>query len=276
MANRFCTSCGAPLEEDKKFCTQCGSPAAAESAGERAMEPVSAARPAGAFAAVQAPLYQAPPAPVPAPSDGEPTGRYAPIGTLSWIGIFLLLLIPVVNIVLLIVWAAGGCQKATKRSFARATLIFIVISIILGMAAGYFVKKAVNGFLQESGITRQFSDSPGGVGVEELFGTLTGDNSSSLSGGALTDDNSSSLSGGALTDDDISGLPKDVPAPGNEADALTVLFPDGQFNEQTLRDMGCSAEEIEMIRAVMENDRKALLDMGYSEQEVDMVLDMFR
>lgn len=255
MANRFCTSCGAPLEEDKKFCTECGAPAAVEVTQNPYQEPVVAPQPARASApvAVQAPPTQAPPpqeAYVPTPTDGKPTGLYAPIGALGWIGIFLLLLIPIVNIVLLIVWAVGGCQKAVKRSFARATLIFLVISIILGMVVGHFAKQAVNSFLQESGITQQFGDIPGGMGVGDLLGGLTGG--------------------------DTPGLTNGAPASGGGMDSLSALFPDGQFDEQILVDVGCSAEEIEMIRAVMENDRQALLDMGYSEQEVDMVLKMFR
>lgn len=255
MANRFCTSCGAPLEEDKKFCTQCGAPAAAEGNQNPAAGPAAAPQPArvSAPAAVQAPTYQAPPPQTtyaPPPADGKPTGLYAPIGTLGWLGIMLLLLIPIVNIILLIVWAVGGCQKAVKRSFARATLIFVVISIVLGLVAGHFVKQAVNSFLQESGITQQFGDIPGGMGVGDLLGGLTGE--------------------------DIPGLTGGEPASGGGMDSLTALFPDGVFDEQILVDAGCSPEEIEMFRAVMANDRQALLDMGYSEQEVDMVLKMFQ
>ena len=249
MANRFCTSCGAPLEEDKKFCTECGAPAAATVNQNPARQPAAAPQPARAFApaAVQAPPPQAPPPQAAyTPADGKPAGLYAPIGTLGWIGIFLLLLIPIVNIILLIVWAVGGCQKAVKRSFARAALIFLVISIILGAAAGYFVKKAVNGFLQESGITGQFGDIPEGMDALNLFGG------------------------------DSPGLTNGAPASGGGMDSLTALFPDGVFDEQILVDAGCSAEEIEMFRAVMENDRQTLLDMGYPEQEVDMVLNMFR
>ena len=255
MANRFCTSCGAPLEEDKKFCTACGAPAAAEGNQNPAQEPAAAPQPARASApaAVQAPTYQEPPpqaAYAPAQPAGKPAGLYAPIGTLGWLGIMLLLLIPIVNIILLIVWAVGGCQKAVKRSFARATLIFLVISIVLGLVVGHFAKQAINSFLQESGITQQFGDIPGGMGVEDLFGALTGEDVPGLTGGAQG-------SGGGM-------------------EALDALFPDGVFDEQILVDAGCSPEEIEMFRAVMANDRQALLDMGYSEQEVDMVLQMFQ
>lgn len=250
MANRFCISCGAPLEEDKKFCTECGAPAATEASQAPVMEPAPATQPArvSGAVAVQAPPPQAPPAYTP-PVE-KPTGKYAPISALGWIGIFLLLLIPIVNLVLLIVWACGGCKKVTKRSFARATLIFLVISIILGVVVGYFAKKAVNGFLQESGITQQFGDIPGGMGVGDLLGGLTGG--------------------------DIPGLTNGAPTSGGGMEALDALFPDGQFDEQTLVDAGCSAEEIEMFRAVMENDRQALLDMGYSKQEIEAVFKAFR
>ena len=250
MANRFCTSCGALLEEDKKFCTQCGAPAAAEvSRNPAAPQPAGASPPAAA----QAPPAQPPPpqtAYAPPPAVEKPTGLYAPIGTLGWLGIMLLLLIPIVNIILLIVWAAGGCQKAVKRSFARAALIFLVISIVLGLVVGHFAKPAINSFMQESGIAQQFGGDAGEMGVGDLFGALTGGDSAGLTNGE--------------------------PASGSGMEALYVLFPDGVFDEQVLVDAGCSPEEIEMFRAVMANDRQALLDMGYSEQEVDMVLQMFQ
>ena len=61
--------------------------------------------------------------------------RYAPIGSLEFLGIFLLLLIPIVNIVLLLVWAFGGCKKINKRNFARAYLVMLTLFVGLGIWA---------------------------------------------------------------------------------------------------------------------------------------------
>ena len=280
MANKFCASCGAPLDESKKFCTECGQSVTAEAP---AKEPVMAGTASAAYApapdmppaayapapdtasAAYAPAPDTPsaacaPAPdtpsaacAPAP-DMPPAGRYAPIGLGRWLGILLLLLIPIVNIILLIVWACGGCKRVTQRSFARAALVFMAVMIVLGMVTSFFVKKAVTAFIDETGIVEQFGGIPGlgggdGIDIGDLFGALLTGDPTALISGAL--------------------------APG-EADALEQLFPDGKFDEQTMIDQGYTEEDIAVIRAVMENDRDALLDMGYTEQEIDMLFKMFR
>lgn len=51
----------------------------------------------------------------------------------GWIGIFFLMLIPIVNLILLIIWACGGCRKTAKTKYARAVLIMAVIMIILSI-----------------------------------------------------------------------------------------------------------------------------------------------
>lgn len=186
MANRFCTSCGASLDDGKKFCTVCGAAADVLPAGETVMAGGAAAPPPAAEPARQAqaapsmqgyqpqqPLYQQTqpvyPQPAPPPGDVPPSAdsKYAPIGTGGWIGIMLLLMIPVFNLILLIVWACGGCKKVTKRGFARAMLILMVIglilSVVIGLAARSFIGQAVGGIKRESGI----SDT---VGLGKMFG----------------------------------------------------------------------------------------------------------
>ena len=79
--------------------------------------------------------------------------KYAPITTGGYIGIFFLMLIPVVNLILLIVWACGGCKKVNKRNFARAALIlclifFVIISLVL-----VTLTFAVGGWLAGMGYT---------------------------------------------------------------------------------------------------------------------------
>ena len=263
MANKFCTSCGAPLEEGKKFCTGCGQPASADApVKEPAMAGPAPAPPPPQqpYAAPQQPQQQpytapaqavyAPPAPAPYPPapDTPPTGKYAPIGLGGWLGIMLLMLIPFVNIILIIVWACGGCKRVTQRSFARASLIFMAVAIVLSMTIGFVAKKAINAVIQESGIAQQFG-LPGDIGIGELWD--------------------------ALTTGDVSGLAAGVVAPGGK-EALEQMFPDGVFDEQVMIDQGYTDDEIAVIRAVMENDRQALLDMGYSQQEIEAVFKAFK
>jgi len=50
---------------------------------------------------------------------------------LGYFGIFLLLSLPVVNLILLIVWACGGCAKDAKTRLARGALIYGLLCLIL-------------------------------------------------------------------------------------------------------------------------------------------------
>ncbi|MDD4100080.1 MAG: hypothetical protein PHT47_03225 [Candidatus Cloacimonetes bacterium] len=60
--------------------------------------------------------------------------QLAPIMTVgNWIVTMLLMIIPLVNIILLIVWAASSGENPNRRNFAIATLIFAAISIVLWM-----------------------------------------------------------------------------------------------------------------------------------------------
>ena len=49
----------------------------------------------------------------------------------EWIVTFIILAIPIVNIVMLFVWAFGGDANLSKKNYARATLILIAIIIVL-------------------------------------------------------------------------------------------------------------------------------------------------
>jgi len=51
--------------------------------------------------------------------------EYRPITIGNWILTFILLAIPLVNIIMLIVWAATGSTHPSKKSFAQAYLILI-------------------------------------------------------------------------------------------------------------------------------------------------------
>lgn len=287
MANKFCTSCGTPIQGNERFCTGCGQPAENHAP---AAEPVTAAVTDPAMqepeAKGEAPAPQpaeptpgrayAPPPPQAGPTpqayaspplqnypppqaypyppqqpypylpqasgayaqapDTPPTGKYAPIGLGGWLGIMLLMLIPIVNIILIIVWACGGCKRVTQRSFARATLIFMAVMVVLSLTIGYFAKKAFNTFLNETGIFQEFGGIPG-----QGFGDFS------------------------------AGSQKH-----EVAGALEEMFPDGRFDEQTLIDQGYEDWEIDVIRAVVEKDREALLDMGYSQEEINGIFNMLQ
>lgn len=136
----FCTKCGTNVADGVKFCTSCGTPMTAP-ATQQPPQPQAPPQP-------QQPVYQQPPV-HPQPHYQQPQPQYAPqpevykeepISTGGFIGIYLLMLIPIVNLILLIVWACGGCSKRSQANFARASLILMVIGAVLtalvGLAGG--------------------------------------------------------------------------------------------------------------------------------------------
>ncbi len=94
------------------------------------------------------------------------TSRYAPVGAFEFFVIFLLLLIPVVNLVLLAIWSLGGCKKVNKRNFARAYLVMLALFIGLGFW-GFTVLKGLYRDIFVMGSLP--ADSPA-AGVIEFFG----------------------------------------------------------------------------------------------------------
>ena len=186
--SRFCTNCGATLEDDKKFCTECGTPVnAAEDAQEVAPSP-----PPVPQAAYQPQAQAAVPEPPRTPAMQQttyggdapppPGSKYEPITTGGFIGIMLLMCIPVVGQILMIVWACGGCRKVNKRSLARASLIMMVvmlmISFLIGLALKSLFGTVVDTIEEETGINitdvTGTGDSGGDSGLSGLLGIIGG------------------------------------------------------------------------------------------------------
>ncbi len=179
---KICKNCGATLSDDKKFCTDCG--AAVEQAAPGIS--VTTSPPPQTVAAVGGDLP---------PPKGS---KYEPISTGGYIGIMLLLCIPIVGIILCIVWAFGGCRKVNKRSLARASLIMMAIGLVLGMIfsliAGAFAKSIAKEIEKETGISIS-----NGISEEEvstgILSALLGENSeiSSKNDGNASTDSTSEL-----------------------------------------------------------------------------------
>ena len=61
--------------------------------------------------------------------------EYKPLKISDWIVSLILLIIPLVNIIMLIVWAASSSTHPSKKSFAQAYLIIIGVVFVLGFTA---------------------------------------------------------------------------------------------------------------------------------------------
>jgi len=159
---RFCTKCGATLADDKKFCTECGTPIGAASGETERVQTVNAAEQSAEVSRpVRSAYQQQTPPPVMSGQSALPAygadiapprgSKYAPITTWGYIGIMLLMCIPIVGIILIIVWACGGCKKVNKRNLARASLIMAVIGLMIGLVIGFLFKNLIGTVVGKAG-----------------------------------------------------------------------------------------------------------------------------
>ena len=71
----------------------------------------------------------------------KPAAIYSPISIGNWIISLILTMIPIVNIIMLFVWAFSNGTNPTKANWAKAALILILVWIILGIIfGGYFMR----------------------------------------------------------------------------------------------------------------------------------------
>lgn len=66
----------------------------------------------------------------------------------KWIVTLLLLMIPVVNLVLLIVWAVGSSDQPNRKNFAIAALLMVVIVVTLWVIFASIIASSLGSFLE--------------------------------------------------------------------------------------------------------------------------------
>ncbi len=87
-----------------------------------------------------APVYEQP---MQDPASAVAGTPYEPISTLGWIGIFLLSGLPVIGVLLIIIWACGGCRKQSKKTYARALVIMFLVGLVISVIAGLILKDRI-------------------------------------------------------------------------------------------------------------------------------------
>ena len=134
----FCGKCGAPVDDGAVVCAACGEAvvSAAEPVNSTPIAestPVAEPTPVQAQPAPQQPVYQQP---------VIPEGYSETVSIGEWIGSMFLMMIPVVNFILMLVWAFGGCKKS-KSNFFKANLILVLIGVVIGVLIGVFFGAAL-------------------------------------------------------------------------------------------------------------------------------------
>ena len=144
-----CNQCGFKSPEGSRFCEGCGQ-ALQKAAPQPAPAPIPA--PAQHTPPPPPPAYSPPPPPSyqSAPQGYSPYGgggqsaaadrRDEVMGFGSWLGMFFLLMIPLVNFILMLIWAFGGDVNRNKQNFCRASIVFSLIiggiAMIIGIIGG--------------------------------------------------------------------------------------------------------------------------------------------
>ncbi len=135
----FCEQCGKEIPENSKFCAGCGAIAKPADSMEQVVEPESQQTPV-AEPIEPAKAQQAPPPPRPQPTSVAQTSnaQYSskdnlikPLSIGSYIGIIILMAIPIINLIMLFVWSFSDTVNLNKKHFSIAVLIMILVSILI-------------------------------------------------------------------------------------------------------------------------------------------------
>jgi len=61
------------------------------------------------------------------------TTQYKPVSIGDWIITYLIMMIPLINIIMLFVWGLGSNTQPSKANWAKATLIWFVIAFVIAI-----------------------------------------------------------------------------------------------------------------------------------------------
>lgn len=138
----FCEKCGNEIPENSKFCALCGTKVEPAEASDQMTD--SAPQPAATPAPTPAPAPKVAPTPPPSAQPAPVQQSNAnfnnkgnlvkPLSVWSYIGIFILMAIPIVNLIMLLVWSFSDTVNINKKHYAIAVLVMILISILISIA----------------------------------------------------------------------------------------------------------------------------------------------
>lgn len=150
----FCENCGKKIGEHDEYCDGCGAkqPVANDRISGSSPHIQAAANPYGA-APGTAPgaAYGAAPGAAMGAAPGAASGRqqqpYQPynpataykdrtaeiMGVGQYLGTFILMSIPVLNLILILAWSFSKSVNPNKRNYARAILVLCIIAVALGV-----------------------------------------------------------------------------------------------------------------------------------------------
>ncbi|MGI6499178.1 MAG: zinc ribbon domain-containing protein [Oscillospiraceae bacterium] len=146
----YCENCGNLLLDGAKFCGSCGSktePAQPVHAAAEGADPVRPAPPPPAYVppAQAAPSYQQPYASQPPAYFEQPKSEPLRMG--QYLGMLLLMFVPILGIVLLFVWSFGASANQNKKNLARAMLIVGAIGMVLSIVVGIVFSSILEGLI---------------------------------------------------------------------------------------------------------------------------------
>jgi hypothetical protein len=181
----FCPKCGTNVPEGSKFCETCGNnmQTAAEQTEiqeqpvkpqepapvapppvqrpqpqsqpvyqTQPQSPVYPLKPPSQPAPQPQPQYQQRPQPAPAPINNTYNGddpREKPYSVGGWLLTMLIMCVPLVNIVMIFVWAFGSKTNKSKKNYFIAALIMAAIGIILSIVFAATISATINELLQQ-------------------------------------------------------------------------------------------------------------------------------